>query len=192
MHDMIIQQEGKDNSASNIKDRIVNQLQEEHGGFAITFEVICTMAMLTTMIFLTLFLLMTMNAQRYMHTVLTTTASEASRWGGNNTRAYQLNVDSSKTIQQNAQENLQRVVSQFNPVIRVTPEKISVDGEEITVELRYSIWEAFKSFGTVQSPTLSGWGSYDLGSASGVGGTLGGEMRMSINVSSIMKVGTLL
>lgn len=180
------------------QEKLLELLNQEHGGFAITFEVICTLTMMTTMIFLVIFLMMTMNAQRFMHTVLTTTAAEASRWGGYNTYAYHLNVNgrtdySGENLVQTANKMLISVVPQFNPVLTCDTPKISHNGQKITVEIRYSIWDAFKSIGTVNSPSLnSGWRTLDLGTASGSGGSLGGEMHMKIGVYSTMKAGSLL
>lgn len=157
-------------------------LQEEHSGFAITFEVLITVTMIFTFFFLILFVLMVMNGQRFMNTVLTSTAAEASRWGGVKTAAYASNVGGADIIT-SAQSQLNSIIPEFFPQIKGTPNKILNDGDNITITISYKIPSAFSSFGTVARST---GGSYNMYS------DLSSRQTMSIKVKSIMKAGRLL
>ena len=163
----------------NIKE-IKNTLNEEHAGFAITFEVLITLTMIFTFLFLTLFVLMVMNGQRFMNTVLTSTAAQAARWGGVNTKAYALNVGG-KTILAEAQAKLNEIVPEFNAIITGSPNRISSDGDFIIIKISYQLPNAWRSIGVVQTPRRS----YDMFSDLR-------NMHMEIRVRSVMKAGRLL
>jgi hypothetical protein len=164
--------------------RLKSLLQEEHGGFAITFEVLCTITMMFMFFFLILFVMMVMNGQRYMNTVLTSSAAEAARWGGVDTRPYSVNVGGTKLID-NAQNQLNQVVPEFNAVISGTPAKISTDGELITLRVVYHLPPFWAGIGVVNGPDSS-FDFYQSLERSGTG------LSMEVSVRSIMKAGRLL
>jgi hypothetical protein len=117
-------------------------LCEEHCGYALTLEVIATLAMASMMITLCLFIVRVMNVQRYMNTVMTSTAADAARWGGNFTKAYRMNV-SSVPLHKVAKDQLDYVAPDFftqeDDGISVTPDFISYDDEPIVVTIQYSL-----------------------------------------------------
>lgn len=166
-------------------------LNEQHAGFAVTLEVMCTLVMMFMFIFMIIFFMMVMNVQRFMNTVLTTTAAEASRWGGTETRAYQINVGGTNLID-SAQQMLDNVInydSNGNPTgffatISGTPNKISHDGDEVLITINYHLPSPWKTLGIVSSNSQS----TDVYSR--MEGTSG--MEMSIRVKCIMKSGGLL
>lgn len=168
---------------NRIKIDIKSALNEEHSGFAITFEVLCTIEMIFMFFFLILFVLMLMNGQRYMNTVITSSASEASRWGGVNSMAYSANVGGTSLIQ-NAQNQLDLVVPEFNATISGSPDKISYDGQLITIRINYHLPPFWAGIGMVNSMN----GSFDFYSS--MEGSTG--LSMEISVHSIMKSGRLL
>ena len=184
----------------NVK-KLKETLNEEHNGFAITFEVLCTLFMIFTMFFLILFVLMVMNGQRFMNTVLTTTAAEAARWGGVDSRAYSVNVGGAKLLTE-AQNQLNNVVnngspsnlSGFRATIGGSPAYIQSDGDQITVYIRYHLPSPWHAIGVVQSAGGNGrevnthQQSTDLYNKIENSGGLG----MTIRVNSIMKSGRLL
>lgn len=61
-------------------------------GYAVTLEVLCSVLAIFIIAHATLNILNMMNAQRYMTTVLTSTASMVARWGGTSTNSYYENV----------------------------------------------------------------------------------------------------
>lgn len=108
------------NKNDGIKSKFTSILNEKHSGFAITIEVIVTLAMCCIFLTCTLYILKVMNVQRYMNTVMTSTATQASRWGGVNTKTYRNNVSSTSLINQ-AQSQLDLIASNFNPKITGSP-----------------------------------------------------------------------
>ena len=159
---------------------LYNILNEEQGGFAITLEVIATLAMMCTFLTTTLYLLRVMNVQRYMNTVMTTTAAEASRWGGGNTRAYRENI-SSTPLKTTAQQQLYYAARDFNPIITISPDVVRLNSEKITVRIKYSLPPVFSTMSNVSNIT----GSYDMYNKTR-------NMNMHVSVNSIMESGKLL
>lgn len=157
---------------------MIKFLKQKHKGYAITFEVICTLLMFITFITMTLYVLRVMNIQRFMNTVMTSAAAQASRWGGNYTKAYAINVGKDP-IQAIAQEQLDRIAGDFRPEIVIFPDKISSNNDPIFVEISY---ELPPIFGTMSKINLPG-ASYDMYTK---------DMKMSIFVRSIMEPGSLL
>lgn len=155
-------------------------MNEEHGGFAVTIEVLCTLIMFTTFLNFTLYFLRVMDVQRYMNTVMTSTAAQASRWGGANTKAYRDNI-SNVPLLVTAQGQLNYVASDFNPVITGTPDKISNNGDKITICINYSLPPVFSTMSKVNGFSSS----YDAYNKTR-------NMRMQISVNSIMEAGKLL
>lgn len=152
-----------------------NLFNEEREGFAITLEVLVTLVVITMFLTMNLYILRVMNVQRYMNTILTSTAAEASRWGGTNSNAYRKNVSSTPLLEiANAQLNA--VAPGYNCHISGSPETITSNGEKITITITYQLPSVFQTM-------------------SMVGGTnmyLTGTRTMSIAVNSIMSPGSLL
>lgn len=162
--------------------KFYNTLNDEHGGFAVTLEVLATLVMLFTFLVMILYFLRVMDVQRYMNTVMTSTAAQASRWGGVNSKAYRENI-STKPLLITAQEQLDSVASDFGATISGTPlDKISYDGERITIKISYHLPEVFSTMSKVNG--VSG-NSYDSFSKTK-------NMSMKVSVSSIMEAGGLL
>lgn len=165
--------------------------KEEHCGFAVTLEVMCTLVMLFAMIIFIVFLMMVMNAQRFMNTIMTSTAVEASRWGGNNTRSYQINTGE-PPIQNTAQAHLDAIVPEYNASITVTPERISTPGERVYVTVRYHLPSAWQTIGTFtgggagSSPPTNAYNRLENRNGYGQG------LTMSVSVCSVTKAGALI
>jgi len=159
--------------------KMQDTLQSEHAGFAITLEVLCTLVMMFTMLFLVLFLIMVMNAQRFMNTVLTTTAAEASRWGGVPSRAYELNVGGTPLLT-SSQQKLNATVPEYHAVITGYPNSITYNGQPVTVTVTYHI------------PTLWNFGKVHIGNAvANVDNTVR-NLSMTVRVASNMGAGGLI
>ena len=155
--------------------------ETEHEGFATTLEVIVTLAIMTTFLCLTLYILEVMNVQRYMNTVLTSTAAQAARWGGVNSNAYRNNVSSTPLIT-SAQNQLNSVASDYGAIITGGPNKITNNNQKITLRISYQLPNAFHSISKVTSPDGS---QYDMWEKTK-------NMSMQVSVNSIMEAGKLL
>lgn len=160
--------------------RLKDELQKEHAGFAVTFEVMITLVSLCVMLNFTLYILRVMDVQRYMNTVMTSTASQASRWGGVNTKPYASNV-SSTTLLATAQSQLDYVAVGFNAKITGSPDKITNIGDSITIIINYTLPSVFSTMSDVNVSN----GSYDMY-------TQTKTMQMYIDVRSVMEPGRLL
>lgn len=152
-------------------------LYEEHGGFAITLEVMATLVMITIFLSFNLYILRVMNVQRYMNTVLTSTASEASRWGGVNTNAYKLAIGTEESLLGTAQKQLENVAGDFEPEISGEPSSITTNGDKITITIKYHLPDVFS--------TMSHVGSYNMYNKTK-------DHTLTISVNSIMNSGSLL
>lgn len=155
----------------NMRARLSN---EEHDGFAISLEVLVTLVSITTFITFTLFFLQVMNVQRYMNTVLTSTAIQAAKYGGTDTNAYRINVSNSKPLMTSAQEALNLYASPYNPRISGSPTKITNANQNITIVLTYSLPSPFSQFGPGGDATI-----YNTIK----------NMRMVVTVESVMDPG---
>lgn len=155
-------------------------MNEEHGGFAVTLEVLCTLVMLCVFLNSTLYILRVMDVQRYMNTVMTSTAAQAARWGGANSKAYKDNV-SSQSLMSTAQDQLNYVASDFNPVITGNPAKITYNSQPITITIRYGLPSLFSTMSKVNGVGSS----YDMYNKTR-------NMSMKVSVNSVMEAGKLL
>lgn len=161
-------------------------LKEEHSGYIITFEVLATLYMLTMFIVMTLYILRVMNVQRYMNTVMTSTAAEASRWGGVNTKAYSVNVSTTPLLV-TAQKELDYLCLDFHAIIKGSPDKIIYDDHDININITYSLPSVlgpltFESMSKVTDLTGDQNDMYNVTR----------YMHMSVDVKSIMSSGRLL
>lgn len=156
-------------------------LNEEHDGFAFQFEVLATLFMMTVFIVMTLYMLRVMNVQRYMNTVLTSTAATASRWGGVNTNAYLKNVSSTPLLT-TSQHQLDIVAADYGAVITGSPSRITYDSQQITVTIYYHLPPVFSTSSRVQ--TIQGT-NYNM--RNGLN-----NLHMTVNVNSVMSSGRLL
>lgn len=155
-------------------------LQEEHDGFVITVEVLCTLVMIYLFLFVMLYSLRVMNTQRYMNTVLTSTATAASRWGGVNSRPYRLNVSTTPLLT-TAQQQLNYVAGDYNPIITGSPSYVTSYSSPITIQIKYTLPSVFETFGRVTSNTGSQADMYNRTR----------NLGMSMTVYSVMRGGKL-
>lgn len=155
-------------------------LMSKHQGFAMTLEVMATLFMITVMINLTLYNMRVMNVQRYFNTILTSTAAQASRWGGTNTKAYKANV-SNVDLLTTARQQLIEVAPDYNPSIYGTPEKIRKDSDKITITINYRLPSVFSTYSKVHSLNGKPVEMYSSSTKS-----------MSISINSVMGSGDLL
>lgn len=172
----------------NVKDCIKDNfdkcntiVNEEHAGFAVTLEVLATLCMLFVFLNATLYILRVMDVQRYMNTVMTSTAAQAARWGGADSKAYKDNVSNVPLIT-TAQQQLNYVAADFSPVISGNPAKITYDSQPITITIRYSLPSVFSTMSKVNGVNGN---SYDMYAKTR-------DMKMQVSVSSVMEAGKLL
>lgn len=163
--------------------------KKKHSGFVISLEVMLSLLIFTQFSNYTMYVMRIMNAERYISTILTSTASQAARWGGNNTKAFKNNSgNSGLTIQNIAQKQLDTQVSGFGATVSVTPETISGDTSPnniVTVQVSYT----YPSAWNMQSKIIDGTGkSHDAG----VGISDGSRRSKTIKMPSIMEYGKLL
>ena len=162
------------------KNKIKDVLNEDHAGFAITLEVLATIYMLFMFVTFTLYFLRVMDVQRFMNTVMTSTAEQSARWGGVNSNAYKSNI-STEPLLITAQRQLNEIAADYNPSISGSPDKIQNDGDEITIKISYGLPPIFSTMSKVNSLK----GSYDAYEVTR-------NMSMKISVNSIMESGVLL
>ena len=160
--------------------KIKSTLEQKHSGFAISLEVIATLIMMCVFLNMTLYVLRVMNVQRYMNTVLTATATQASRWGGVDTKAYYSNVSNTPLLA-SAQEQLTAIAPDFNTAIAGSPDKITENGQGITITILYSLPSVFSTLSKVNG----NGDSYDMYDSTR-------DMHISVTVDSIMEAGKLL
>ena len=163
---------------------MLKELNKEHSGFAITLEVLATLFMFTVFMSIILYTIRTMNVQRYMNTILTSTASSVSRWGGYNTQAYKNNVNSTENLLQTAQKQLEVVapLADWGSIITCDTPSITGNNQYITVKISYHLPPVFQDMSKVTA--LSG-DQYDMYNKTN-------NLSMSISIKSIMKYGNLL
>lgn len=155
-------------------------LMEKHQGFAMTLEVLATLFMLTVLINLTLYNIRVMNVQRYFNTILTSTAAQASRWGGTDTNAYRVNV-SNENLLSIARRQLVEVAPDYHPSIVGSPDKIRSDSDKITVTIYYKLPSVFSTKSKVTAVDGSQVDMFDSKYKS-----------MTISIGSVMGSGELL
>jgi len=160
-------------------------LNEEHQGFAITLEVMAALFMFTMFTTVILYTIRVMNTDRYMNTILTSTAASASRWGGTNTAAYARNVNSTQNLLTLANQQLAIVAPDYHAQITGGPGTISYDNQLITLTLTYYLPPIFGDTGGMGRVT-------SLNSTTSPWQQLMGPRSRSISVKSIMNSGILL
>ncbi len=151
-------------------------VNDEHSGFAVTLEVICTLVIITMFVIMTTYILGVMNVQRYMNTAMTSAAAEASRWGGNYTEAYKKNSSHTASISLCTYNQLKNLPFVRDVSVSITPTKITYDSQPITVTISYRYANAFASVGMVGNTNM-----FD-----------GNKKTISVTVYSVMKSGDLL
>lgn len=157
------------------------ELCSEHNGFAVTLEALATIVMLFVFLIMILYFLRVMDVQRYMNTVMTSTAAQASRWGGVDSKAYEDNISTTPLLT-TAQSQLDLVASDFGARISGNPSKISHDGDQITVKITYHLPPVFSTMSQVHSISGNSYDSYSQLA----------NMSMQVSVDSIMEAGRLL
>lgn len=105
-------------------------------GYVLTFEVIFTLAMMFTLMTITLYFLSALDAQRYMNTILTSTAIQMSKSGGRSNSYTRLN--GIEDIISSSQNELDRSMDgSFNAKIDGTPAAVTSTGEKVYVKLTW-------------------------------------------------------
>ena len=112
-------------------------LKRKIGGYAITFEVIMTLWTMSIIMTGTAYILSTLNTQRYMDTILTSTVIEISKWGGTNSNAYKANNFQYNLIA-NAQDELNRTAGNLSPIITGGPDVVTVGQPDATCTLSWT------------------------------------------------------
>lgn len=156
-------------------------LNKEHVGYAITFEVIATLGILTLFVVMTMYILRVMNTQRYMNSICMSTAMMASKYGGTDTTAYRVNIDKNTSLLSKSQQELNTLAPGFNAVITGSPNHISRNGEEVIITIKYSLPKVFENVGTVNGLNSS----YNMYSNNR-------NMSITYKINSVMKKGALL
>lgn len=160
-------------------------LNRKRKGYAIAFEVMITIVLVVVYVQLTLYSLVTMNAQRYMTSVLTSTTIQTAKWGGTRTNAYLVNEVggySGNSIEYNANQLLIRegYDRMFGASITANPKCISTNNDYITVSLNFK----FPRFTILSMQFVNG----DKKTAD-----MGGQtVTYTLKMHSIMKPGKLL
>lgn len=154
-------------------------MKEKHKGFAATLEVMVTMAMLMMFMLVTVYTVRITNAQRYMNTVITSTAASAARWGGVNSNAFKKNVGSGMDGITLAKQQLGSLVNEYNIKFTKSADTITTDDGAITVGITYEL----PYIGELRNVENG------LDKTSGISRT---KMSMSVTVYSVMEKGKLL
>lgn len=71
---------------------MINRLNEQRKGFAITFEIMLTMLLVTIVTSATVYFAQVFETERYFAEVASSTCVMASRYGGNDSNAYKIQV----------------------------------------------------------------------------------------------------
>ena len=121
-------------------------------GFAFTLEVIMSLALLAFILNVSTYSMYALNAQRYMDTILTSTAIQAAKWGGTNNSVTQIN--GVPDIIQEANRNLESYAPDFNAKMSGTPKAVSANNNKVTITLDFDYPEMvvpFFNLGHVQT-----------------------------------------
>lgn len=142
-------------------------LKSKRKGYAITLEVIMTLALIAMMLEVTTWLMSTMNAQRYMNTVVTSTTAQIAKWGGTDSKAYEANGMTYNIIE-NSQRELDNIVPEsFDATISGGPSVISENNSKVYSKVSWNY------------PTVFGI-------------SIGSRQDVRIEMESIMRPGELL
>jgi hypothetical protein len=112
-------------------------LKKKKKGYAVTFEVIMSLWMMSIIISCTGYLLSLFDASRYMSTILTSTIISIAEYGGTNTNAYIAN-DVSENIIQNSQDQLDKLSPIITANISGSPDKISKQNQNVYCTLNWT------------------------------------------------------
>lgn len=157
-------------------------LKQNHKGFAISIEILLTMVMFTQITAFTFYSIRVMNGQRFLSTILYNSAVQASKWGGNDTKAWHSATGYAQTISTFYSNKISSSYKQFNPTLTITPDKITDNNVEITTTLSYSWPSFFKSGAIVNSGNVkvdnSTW--------------MNKRVTQTVKINSIMNPGKLL
>lgn len=156
--------------------------KQNHKGFAISIEILLTMVMFTQITAFTFYSIRVMNGQRFLSTILYNSAVQASKWGGNDTKAWHNATGHAETISTFYSNKISSSYQQFNPVLNITPDRITDNNVEITTTLSYSWPSFFKSGAIVNSGKVkvdnSTW--------------MNNRVNQTVKINSIMNPGKLL
>lgn len=103
-------------------NKFCSYLDEEREGFAISFEIMMTMFMVALVVSVTVYFAQVFQLERYFADVTSSTCAMASRYGGNESKAYKIQVKKG-SIEDNANLQLQ-YINNTNPGVALQ----AVDG----------------------------------------------------------------
>ena len=116
-----------------------NIIKRKVKGYVLTFEVIMTLAMMFTLMTVTVYFLSALDAQRYMSTVLTSTSIQMSKCGGYDNSYTKLNKIGN--IIDNANKELEKINQYYfagiDRPITGEPAAITESNRQIKVELKW-------------------------------------------------------
>lgn len=113
-------------------------MKRKRKGYMITLEVAVTILTLSLFIQATTYILLTLNTQRYVDTVLTTTAIQTSKWGGTNSNAYFANGMDYDVVA-NAQRELDRNLDpKFKAKITASPSKVTTSNNKVVCTISWT------------------------------------------------------
>lgn len=101
--------------------KTVSYLDRDRQGFAISFEIMMTMIMVTLVCSVTAYFAQVFEMERYFADVSASTCVMASRYGGNDSKAYKIQVKKG-TIEDNANAQLALINSHCKNVSLVSPD----------------------------------------------------------------------
>lgn len=114
----------------------------ERKGYAITFEVLITIVLMTMFLNATTWVLTTINTQRFINTTLISTAVSIAKWGGTNSKAYAVNGVSEDLIK-TSQTYLNKYAPSFNVKIKGEPKVITPSNNEVSCSVEWTYPKIF-------------------------------------------------
>lgn len=141
-----------------IKSYVQKHMQKERPAFVVTFEVVLLIAFVVMAIVYLVYCSTLYQQKRYFSTVAMNTCIQAARYGGDNSRAYKLEVGTASNISTNANKALERALAPgFNAHITVSD--ISATTDIVYVTLTYNFksgnqaLDAFTGLGETRTVT---------------------------------------
>lgn len=109
---------------------LCSYLERDRHGFAISYEICMTMFLTAVVVCVTIYFAQVFQMQRYFADVTSSTCVMASRYGGNDSKAYQIQVGTNTTIEDNANAQL-HYIQDMNDNVRF--DAVGDGGKYITV-----------------------------------------------------------
>lgn len=115
-----------------MKGNFEEYLNKERGGFHISFEIIACMMLFAAVVFVTIYFTELFETERYFANVTSSTCQMACRYGGNNSKAYAVQVKNG-TIEDNANYQLRYIQSQQANSKNKGANLVPINGKYISV-----------------------------------------------------------